>query len=151
LFCLENSSAYLYCSPTYGWVFHTTKTLQCFPHQNLYAFFISPMRATCLTRPFLVDLIPKKILYYVQTLHGEPGYRCTWFIHTLQSLSAVKLSHTSHGCVEEFLHAFFISPLLNSSVLIHNGSSWVGPRGGLDDLAKEQYLFLRAIDRHCTY
>jgi hypothetical protein len=127
LFCSDTPSVHFYCSPTYGQVSPTTKPLQCFPHQNLYAFFIFPMPATRLTRPYLLDLIPTKMLYYVQTLHSEPGYRCTWFIHTLQSLSAVKLSHTSHGCAKEFLHAFLISPLTNSSVLIHYGSSWWAP------------------------
>lgn len=83
----------------------------------------------------------------MQTLHSEPGYRCTWFIHTLQSLSAVKLTNTSHGCVKEFPHAYLISPLRNSSVLIHG----VGPTAGMDDLAKQQNLFLREIDRHYTY
>jgi len=70
---------------------------------------------------------------------------------TLDSQKCGKVVHTSQECVKEFVLVFLISALGNTSVLIHYGSSWVGPRAGLNDLAKEQYLFLRAIDRHYTY
>jgi hypothetical protein len=49
--------------------------------------------------------------------------------------------------VKEFLYAFSILALGKCSVLIHYERRWVGPRAGLEDLAKEQYLFLRATDQ----
>ena len=131
-------------------VFHTTKPLHCFPHQNLYAFFISPMPATCLTPPFLVDLTRTKS--YIMCKHCTVSLvMAAHCLLTLDSQKCGKVVHTSQECVKEFVLVFLISALGNTSVLIHYGSSWVGPRAGLNDLAKEQYLFLRAIDRHYTY